>query len=292
LLVNYTNPINIVSQAAGMMSGIRVVSLCEGPIIFPRMVARAADLDPDRVDATMIGINHGSWSVRHLYDGEDLMPLIREAWEAGAASQSSDPSRARRLWLAAAMGSIPADYFLYYYFTEEILAEMQAKTTTRAQDIMARVPDYWEHYKEQVSSEVPELDPERSRGGIHELELAVDVIDAVFNYRDETWPVNVTNAGAIEGLPGDLVVEVPGHIHNGQIEPIPSGALPPQTRGLVQMLAEYQMLAAKVGTEGDRRSGIQALAANPLVRSLRTATDLFDEMSAAHARYLPDRLLR
>ena len=59
-LFNYTNPINIVSEAITHHTDIPTVSLCEGPIIFPRHLARAADVDPDRVDAVMIGLNHGS----------------------------------------------------------------------------------------------------------------------------------------------------------------------------------------------------------------------------------------
>lgn len=290
LLVNYTNPINIVSQAVTAMSDVRVVSLCEGPIIFPRMVARAAGLDPDQVSAVMIGINHGSWSVSHCYGDQDLIPLVRDAWDAARGDASLDPHGRRLLWLAAAMGSIPADYFQYYYFREELLAELRAQRTTRAQDIMVQVPDYWEHYREQAVSPTPVLMPERSRGGINELELAIDVLDAVFNERDEVWPVNVVNAGGIDGLPDDLVVEVPGHISHGQIKSVPSGTLLPQTRGLVEMLAEYQMLAARVAVEGDRRSGIQALAANPLVLSIAAATEIYDEMSAAQAAYLPERL--
>ena len=37
-LINYTNPINLVAQAITRNSAIRTVSLCEGPIIFPRGV--------------------------------------------------------------------------------------------------------------------------------------------------------------------------------------------------------------------------------------------------------------
>jgi 6-phospho-beta-glucosidase len=58
------------------------------------------------------------------------------------------------------------------------------------------------------------------------------------------------------------------------------------------MLAEYQLLTARVALEGDRRAGIQALAANPLVMSVAKATDIYDEMAAAQAAYLPERLLR
>src|SRR5947199_94308 len=190
-LFNYPNPINIVSEAITHHTGIATVSLCEGPIIFPRGLARAADLDPDKVDAVMIGLNHGSWTVRHQYDGQDMLPLIRAAYERKRADPAARPHALRMLHLAVMMGSLPADYFQYYYFKDEVLAELQAKTTTRAQDIMAAVPDYWRHYQEQAGCDVPELDPRRSRGGIHELELAIDVMEAVFNDRQEVWPVNV-----------------------------------------------------------------------------------------------------
>lgn len=290
-LVNYTNPINIVSQAVTAISNIHVVSLCEGPIIFPRMAARAAGLDPDEIEAVMIGINHGSWSVVQRYHGEEFIPLAEVAWEEREGRSDRDPWRERRLWLTVAMGSIPADYFQYYYFKDEILAELRAKPTTRAQDIMAQVPDYWAHYQELADVPEPELVPSRSRGGINELELAIDVIDALFNGRNEVLPVNVVNRGAISGLPDELVVEVPGRVSAGAIEPLPSGSLPRPVSGLVEMLAEYQILAADVAVRGDRRSGIRALAANPLVLSLQKATDIYDQMSQAHAAHLPDRLL-
>jgi 6-phospho-beta-glucosidase len=81
----------------------------------------------------MVGLNHGCWTVRHLYDGEDVMPLLRDAYErrSGAAPEL------RLLKLAVEMDAIPADYFKYYYFRGEMLAELQAKPTTRAQDILA-----------------------------------------------------------------------------------------------------------------------------------------------------------
>src|SRR5919202_6971091 len=74
-LFNYTNPINLVSEAITHHTDIPTVSLCEGPIIFPRGMAVGADLDPDQIEAVMIGLNHGCWSVRHLYDGQDMIGL-------------------------------------------------------------------------------------------------------------------------------------------------------------------------------------------------------------------------
>ncbi len=292
LLLNYTNPVNIVAQAVADNSPIRVVSLCEGPLIWPRQIAQAAGLDPALVDATMIGLNHGSWSVRHRYDGGDLIPHLEAAAERLNAEADTPAGTRRWLGLAAAMGTIPSSYFLYYYFEEEILAELRAKPTTRAQDIMASVPDYWRHYREQAVLDCPALDPARSRGGIHELELAIDVLDAVANDRGEVWPVNVPNRGAIPDFPAELVVEVPGFVDRHGVTPLAAGGLPRPVAGLSKGLGEYQALTARAGWGGTRREAIQALASNPLVRSLPTSRALYDELAAAHRAYLPERLLQ
>jgi len=190
------------------------------------------------------------------------------------------------------MGSLPAEYFQYYYFKDEVLAELQAKPTTRAQDIMAAVPDYWQHYREQAVLEAPALDPRRSRGGINELELAIDVMDAIFNDRDEVHPVNVPNrGGALAGFPEDLVVEVPGRCTAAGIEPIPTPPLPLQVRGLVMMLAEYQALAAEAAWSGTAQDAVRALAANPLVGQIDLAERLYGELAQAHRALLPERLV-
>jgi 6-phospho-beta-glucosidase len=291
-LFNYTNPINLVSEAITHHSDIPTISLCEGPIIFPRGIARAAGLNPDRVDATMIGLNHGCWSVSHRYDGQDILPLLRAARDRLHDDPNVSRHCVRLLELACTMDALPADYFQYYYFKEEVLAELRAKPTTRAQDILAKVPDYWAHYQEQAAADQPELDPRRSRGGIHELELAIDVMDTVFNDRKEVWPVNVPNRGAIPDFPDDLVVEVPGYVDRHGAQPIAQGHMPPHLVGLLKMLGEYQALAAEAAWSGTRRDAIRALASHPLVLSLPLAETIYAEMAAAHSKHLPERLLR
>lgn len=291
MLFNYTNPINLVSQALTRFTDVPVVSLCEGPIIFPRMLARWAGLDPEAVQAVMVGLNHGSWSVSHTYNGQDFLPLVVSAYERKRAEPASDPQGLRLLRLASMMESIPASYFEYYYFKEDVLAELRGRPTTRAQDILARVPDQWQHYREQAQAPAPVLDPRRSRGGINELELAVDVMDAYFNDRHETWPVNVPSRGALPDFPDDLVVEVPGQVSRAGIVPIPSGHLPAHVVGLVKMLGEYQWLAAEAAWQGSRRQAIRALASHPHCYSLPIAEAVYDELAAAHQDYLPQRLL-
>jgi len=291
-IFNYTNPVNIVAEAITHHSPIKVVSLCEGPLYFTSEIAETAGLDPARLTSTMVGLNHGCWSVEASYDGADPMPLLEEAWERLKDDWSLEPQRRRQLQLAASMGSIPADYFQYYYFRDEVLAELLAKPTTRAEDIMSWAPGYWRHYEEQAQLDEPSLDPDRSRGGINELELAIDVMDAIFNDKDEIHPVNLPNAGgALPGFPEDLVVEVRGRCRATGIELLPSAPLPQHVRGLIEMLGEYQALAAEAAWSGSRREAVRALCANPLVLNVDLAERLYDALAAAHQAYLPERLL-
>ncbi len=291
-LFNYTNPINIVSEAVTHHSSIPTISLCEGPINGNRDFVEMIGLDPDKLDAVSLGLNHGSWTVRHLYDGQDFIPMLQAAYERMLRNPEIPRSDLRMVELACFMNSLPSHYFQYYYFKDEILAELQAKPTTRAQDIMASVPDYWTHYREQAAREIPELDPDRSRGGINELELAIDLMDAIFNDRKEVWYVNVPNQGAIADFPGDLVVETVAYADRHGVTRLVQGHMPKHVLGLVQMLGEYQALTAEAAWSGSRKDAIRALASNPLVFSLHKAEAIYDEMAVAHWQYLPERLLR
>ena len=291
-LINYTNPVNIVSEAITHHSSVRCVSLCEGPLTFPGGIARQAGLDPARLNATLVGLNHTGWTVRHEYDGGDVMPLVEAA--AGALARNGGPATRDELMLhlAATMGALPSAYLYYYYFADHALAAAREAPGTRAQEIMARVDDYWVHYREQADAAEPRLDPDRSRGGILELELAVDVIDALINDRGTTWPVNVPNRrGVLPGFPEDLVVEVPARVSASGIEPIEVPALPLQVRGLIEALGAYQAATAEAAWSGTRRDGIRALATHPLVLMLPRAEALYDEMAAVHRAHLPARLL-
>lgn len=292
VVFNYTNPVNIVSQAVSRFTEIPIWSMCEGPIVFPATTLRAAGLDPERATVTMAGVNHNCWSFEHTYDGADLLPLLDEAWRERRDDPSMDPLERRMLRLAVTMRSVPADYFQYYFYGPEILRELQAAPRTRAEVITASLPDYWTHYREQSEAVAPELDPSRSRGGIHELELALDVMDAYYNDTGARLPVNLPNRGALPGFDDDVVVEVWSRVDASGVHPEPQQPLPHTVRGITQALAEYQYLAADAAWRGTRRDAVAALAANPLVPGLAVAEELFDEMAAAHAAFLPERLLR
>ena len=61
-LVNFTNPVGIVTRAL-LDDGHRVVGLCNAAIGLQRTIARALDVDADRVLLTHVGLNHLSWEL-------------------------------------------------------------------------------------------------------------------------------------------------------------------------------------------------------------------------------------
>lgn len=290
---NYTNPVNIVSQAVADNTDVPIWSMCEGPIIFPEWVLSTAGLDPARAEVRMAGVNHGCWSTTHLYDGQDLLPLLDEAWGRVRDDPRVDVWSKRMLHLAVAMRSVPADYFRYYYVGDEFFREQQGRRLTRAGVILEAIPDYWRHYSEQAAASTPTLDPQRSRGGIHELELAIDVMSAHYNDTGSLHPVNVVNTGgALPGFDEDTVVELWCRVDAAGTHPIPQQPLPHAVRGITQTLAEYQRLAAIAAWDGTRADAVRALVAHPFVPTLAVAEELYDDLAFANREFLPDRLLR
>ena len=287
-IFNYTNPVNIVAQAVTDHSDIPIVSLCEGPIVYPEEVAEAAGLDPARLDVASVGLNHGSWSVRHRYDGEDLLPLLARG--LGAPRRTTPSSAGRRAGCCASRRRwtpLPSEYFQYYYFEDEVLGELPAKPTTRAEDILGWVPGYWEHYDEQATQRPPELDPARSRGGIDELELAIDCMDAVFNDRGETLPVNVPNRGSVPGFPDTLVVETLGRCDAEGIHPLPMPGLPTPPARARRGARRVPAGGRRRGLVGRRARRGAGAGAHPLVRSIDLAERLTRRWPRRTARICP-----
>lgn len=292
VIFNYTNPVNVVSQAVTTHDDRLIYSMCEGPMTFWQPVLRTAGLDPGRAEVVMAGVNHNCWSTVHTYDGHDVMPLLAEGYERVTDDPAVPIWEKRMLHLAVAMGSIPADYFRYYYFGGECFREARSKPT-RARVLLDALPGYWAHYAQQAASEVPELDPAKSRGGIHELELAVDVMSAYYNDVPSRLPVNLPNAnGVLPGFDEDTVVEVWCDVDGTGAHPVPQQPLPRAVRGITQALAEFQRLAADAAWGGTRADAVRALVAHPFVRSLDLAEALFDELAHANRDFLPERLLR
>ena len=245
-----------------------------GPDRFqPLAMLRSSDSIPTRLDAVSIGLNHGSWSVRHLYDGQDVMPLLREGYER----LREDPNVDRRGTTAARAG-LPHGFAAQLVLPVLLLSKMRywpscrAKPTTRAQDIMASVPDYWAHYREQAARDEPQArsSPLARR---HQRAGAGDRRDG----RDLQRPQGALVRQCAQSRLHRRSSRRHGR-RNGRAmstatasPPLAMGHLPRHVVGLVKMLGEYQALTAEAAWSGTRLDAVRALASHPLVLSLHKA---------------------
>jgi len=289
VLFNYTNPTNIITEAISRFTEIRVVGLCDQHRSDVRRMLGPLKITPKRVEYWVAGLNHATWSTRLVADGEPLLPRILEIADQVQADVQISPVVRDMYRLTALYGHVPCKYLRYYYFPEETVAEARAQNRTRAQEVMDETAYFWARYRELLQAERPLLD--NVRGGMGFSDFAVDVMSSFLDNKGEIFQLNVPHQGAIPGFTTELVMELPCLVDRHGPIPLAQPALPREVMGLLEMLAQYQILTAEAGWKGNRRDAVKALASNPLVLSLTKAEALYDRLAAAHRAFLPERLL-
>jgi alpha-galactosidase len=102
--------------------------------------------------------------------------------------------------------------------------------------------------------------------------------------------VNVPNAGLVDNLSTNGVVEVAATVDRDGIAPQPFGALPEHLAAIDRSHIAFHDLVATSVIERDREAAVHALMVDPLtsaVCSLSEIRAMFDEMAAAQQQYLP-----
>jgi len=112
-------------------------------------------------------------------------------------------------------------------------------------------------------------------------EQQVPIIDGLVNNNEGQFQVNVPNRGVIEGLPDDVVVEVPAIVNQKGIQPIHVTPLPPKIM-LEQILPmwlgmERSLLALKTG---DRSILLWNVLDNHQTRSYDRAVAVLEDLLA------------
>jgi 6-phospho-beta-glucosidase len=275
ILINYTNPTQIVAEAVTHFSDIPCISICDQSRDDAKKILAALNLPNATVVLESIGLNHATWSTRFTIDGEDGVALMMRHYDAALSRDDVSARVKRQFRLTREYGRLPNSYLQYYYYREETVAEALARPRTRAQEIMDALPSYYQHFREQIAAPVPHLT--HVRGGSIFGDMAVEVIRGLVQQNHSIHILNVPNRGAIPNFAPDRIVEVPARLERDRATPLAQPRLPSEVVGLLQMLAEYQWLAAEAIWHNDRRAMVHALAANPLVMSLSLAQRLLEE---------------
>ncbi|WP_144469458.1 6-phospho-beta-glucosidase [Bacillus pumilus] len=290
-LVNFTNPAGMVTEAVLRYTNLKkVVGLCNIPIGIKMGIAKALEVDVERIEVQFAGLNHMVYGLDVYLDGVSIMDQVLD--ELGNPnSQWSMKNIEAKNWepsFVKGLGVIPCPYHRYYYKTKDMLEEEQKAAQekgTRAEVVQQVEHELFELYKDpDLSIKPPQLE---KRGGAYYSDAACNLISSIYNDKHDIQPVNTVNRGAIASIPADSAVEVNCIITKDGPKPIATGDLPVAVRGLVQQIKSFERVAAEAAVTGDYETALVAMTINPLVPSDEIAKQILDEMLEAHREYLP-----
>lgn len=285
VILNYTNPVQIVTEAVTKCSDVPFLGLCDQTAGETRFLGWLLGVDPHSIEIDTCGTNHMTWTRAVRVEGRDVTERVWGRLDRVARQELEDDHWWRVVRLFRVLRFIPSGYMEYFFFHDEVLAEQRAAGKTRAEEVMELLPQVLESYRREADSADPR--PSMERASDAHGDFAVGVMAAMLSGQQARFILNVQNRGAIAGLPDDAAVEVPCRVAGRLVQPIAQGQLPDSVVGLVQQVAYHSRLTAEAALIGDHDLAVRALLAHPLVRSLDVAERMVDEFLTAHARYLP-----
>jgi len=277
-IIDFTNPVGIVTRAL-LDAGHRAVGLCNVAIGFQRLFARLLGVQPGQVALDHVGLNHLTWERAVLVDGADRLPELIARHGAEIAEHTGLPAS-----VLDDVGAVPS-YYLRYFWAHDAVVREERGRPTRAQEVARLERELLAMYADPALDTKPDLLGER--GGAFYSEAAVALLAALVSDAGDTQVVNVRNAGTLEFLSDDAVIEVPAVIGAAGPRPVPLAPLPPLMRGLVAHVSAYEELAVDAALRGGRDRVRAALLAHPLIGQLELADGLADRLLAANQNFLP-----
>lgn len=319
--INFTNPMHRICYLIHKYSKIKVVGLCHQLAAGYAMVAKAlapqyqlsgadeflsthADPCNDKPMANMAtqgiehfaikaaGLNHFTWllELRDRKTGEDLYPRFRQAWQE--LPESFEPLT-HRIFDAFVLFPIPGDEHLCEYLPW--MTDADEKPWQKF-DISLYDWDYFAEHRDlmwqQLKQDILAGAPPESYTCVHS-EGAIEIIEAILTDSNLLWEaVNLPNAGLIEGLPEDAIVEVPAIINKRGIHGQPVGSMPRGITALLQREVVTSQLCIDAVVKGDRPLALQSLLLDPNVTDLDQAEDVLEKILFNAGHFLPQFFVR
>lgn len=283
ILLNFTNPAGLVTEAVARHGGVPVIGLCNNAINAQRAIARMFNVPPEQVLIEQVGLNHLNWIRRVTINGEDATDAVREAY-IERLRHDEDPIHFPPR-LIQMLRAIPSSYLRYFYLTPQIIAWQERGTPTRAEVVMDVERRLLVRYADPNLREMP---PElMERGGAYYSTAAAALIESLHTGDNAIHVVNTRNNGAIPNLEDDVVVEMPCTVGKHGAVPIPVAPLEPVFHGLTCQVKAYELLTVKAAVEGDEEAAMLALLTNPLGPDAARVEEVWEDIKRTNRGWLP-----
>ena len=293
VVLNYTNPMNVLCLAAARSSRMQVVGLCHSVQGTSRMLAGFAGVPYEQMRWECAGINHLAWFTRLEGPRGDLYPTL----QALAADPESDfakkePVRTDMMrhfgaFITESSGHL-SEYLPYYRKRADLRERYTIDGYGGRESFYA---DNWPTWRagqdaaraEQIAGGKP-IARERS------LEYGAWIIEAI--EKDQPYVVhgNVANRNLIDNLPQDGCVEVACLVDANGVQPTRYGPLPRQMAAICASNMAMFDLTTEACIHRSKEMAVHALMLDPLTAAVCCPEEiraLTGEMFEAEAEFLP-----
>ncbi len=274
LLINFTNPVSIVSEALFRHAPVRSIGLCNIPISQRMEIAAELKVDPDDVVIDSIGLNHLSFVRSVKVRGEEVLPKILKSDHGKPANL---PDLDFPLEMIESLAMIPSGYLRYYFMQRETIAEQRAQTKLRAEEVMEIERELLAYYANPAHDEKPAS--LSKRGGAFYSRAALEIIEATAHNTGARLIVDVQNRDTIAGLPENACIETPCTVGAQAATPLPQKPLEAEIRGLIHHVKSYEELAVRAAISRSRRDLYLALLAHPLTQSAAVSSEIAESLT-------------
>ena len=289
-VLNYTNPMSILTLAALLGSTMRTVGLCHSVQGTSKQLAGYLNIPYEELKWRCAGINHNAWFTELSYQGQDMYPRLRELAQVPEIYER-DPVRFEIMRYFGAFVTESSGHFSEYvpYFRKrpELIERYCREGYLGETGFYANNWPTWREendaYIRAMLADTQALPFNRSH------EYGSSIIEAIAMHRPTVIYGNVRNTGLIDNLQYDGCVEVACLVDQDGVQPCHFGPIPEQLAALNRSHMAVHSLMCECLLSRNKEAARYALLLDPLSAAVCSPAEIsamFDEMWEAEQVYL------
>lgn len=296
ILLNYANPMAMITWACNVYGGVKTIGLCHGVQGGHRQIAEVLGYKKEEIDIICAGINHQTWYISVKHKGEDLTGNLLEAFEEHPEFRKTEKVRIDMLrrfgYYSTESNGHLSEYVPWYRKrTDEIKEWIDLGSWINGETggylrVCTEGRNWFETDFPNWMKEPPLTYKQENRSEEH----GSYIIEGLETGRVYRGHFNVVNNGVISNLPDDAIIEAPGYVDRNGINMPHVGDLPLGCAAVCNVSISVQRLAVEAAVKGDDFLLRQAIMMDPLVGAVCNPKEIWqmtDELLVAQEKWLP-----
>ena len=256
LLLNYSNPMAMLTWACLKYGGVRTIGLCHGEIHGEMQIADVLGAkDRKELDVICAGLNHQTWYLSVKKDGVEMKDRLLEGFEKHPEYSKTEKVRIdvlRRFGYYSTESNGHLSEYVSWYRKRPDEIEKWIDLTSWINGETGGYLRVCRENRNWFETEFPKLLEEPPKDYDHDersSEHGSYIIEALETGRVYRGHFNVMNQGTITNLPDDCVVEVPCYVDGNGISVPKVGPLPMGCAAVLIKCGTSGMYYKTAGTE-------------------------------------------